>query len=120
MPVATEAMKKLFSLPNFDGVPVVLRCAGGEAAALLSTKTEGFVFEMSESFSIPLDADVNVSLRGAEEIIMHFHIINSETVRVGDMIEVPAKVYIGCDARPVKSELFFLKGDDDNPDILVI
>lgn len=120
MPVANEAMKKIFRLPEYDKVPVILSCAGGEAAALLSTKTYGFVFEMSESFAIPNEAEINVSLRDAEEVIMHFCIIDRVILQVGDMIEAPAKIYIGCDVRPVKSEPILLKGDGDNPDILIV
>ena len=122
MPVATEAMKKLFSLPEYDKLPVYLDLGSGvKARATLTTTGNSFVFELLEKATIPQGANIDVidASSGNHLMCFIFNFVEMDA-KSGDLITCDVSLDIGQELNPVKSEPILLKGDGDNPDILVV
>jgi hypothetical protein len=122
MPVATEAMKKLFSLPEYDKLPVYLDLGSGvKASATLTTKENGFVLELLDRAIISLNANIGVIDVSSGNPLMYlpFNYAGMD-MKSGDLITCDVSLDIGQELNPVKSEPILLKGDGDNPDILVV
>lgn len=122
MALSIEAKKLLSLLPQYDKLPVYLNLGSGvEARATLTTTGNSFVFELIEKATIPQAANIDVidASSGNHLMCFIFNFVEMDA-KSGDLITCDVSLDIGQELNPVKSEPIVLKGDGDNPDILIV